>query len=296
MKLTSLSLLALLPFAPFARAQEADPKKAPVEAPIERLAAWPKPADKDQIIKDIERVVRMNVPEMAIQGAEQLVAAGASAVPFVLDRYAKEKAEDVQDRLHEILLQTTKPEHTRLLAKEFESKLPDARTFALWRVAAFPDPGVKAQAEAAWAKVVKQGERANPEERYSAALCAASAGSLVGLDVLFDACREAKMWDKRKTELRVALQGARGEDATAAAIAKLTDADRKQKVGVLRALAGCGTKSCVSRVKGFLDEEDNQIRIAAINALRGIVDGEPPIEDLSAFEAIETAKKWKARG
>jgi hypothetical protein len=35
--------------------------------------------------------------------------------------------------------------------------------------------------------------------------------------------------------------------------------------------------------------------VVTINALRGIVDGDGPLEQLSSFEAIEMAKKWKSR-
>ena len=44
-----------------------------------------------------------------------------------------------------------------------------------------------------------------------------------------------------------------------------------------------------------LDSDDNQVRVAAINALRGIVDGQGPLEELSVFGAIELAKTWRAR-
>ena len=44
-----------------------------------------------------------------------------------------------------------------------------------------------------------------------------------------------------------------------------------------------------------LDDDDNSIRVATINALRGMVDGDLPVEQLSVFEAIEMAKQWKSK-
>ncbi len=35
--------------------------------------------------------------------------------------------------------------------------------------------------------------------------------------------------------------------------------------------------------------------VGAINALRGIIDGDPPLDKLPVFEAIERADKWKSR-
>lgn len=266
----------------------------PAEKPVEKLAAWPKPVDKDVVQTDIERVVKAHVPEMAIQGRDGLIAGGASVVPFVLERYGREKNEEAQERLHEVLIGTTGPEQTRLLAKEFESKLLPVRVFALHRVAAFPDAGVVAAADKAWSRVVKAGDKADPDERYAAALCAASAGSVAGFDALFEACK-TKRWDEEKVEIRKALEGVRGKPATDLALAKLPQADRKTKVAVLRMLAGCGEKEQAGKLRGFLDDEDNAIRVAAINALLGMVDDKPPIENLAAFEAIEMAKEWKGR-
>jgi len=54
-------------------------------------------------------------------------------------------------------------------------------------------------------------------------------------------------------------------------------------------------EDAIAIVKPQLDNTDNSIRIAAINALRGIVDGDLPIANLPVFEAIELAKKWKTR-
>ena len=53
--------------------------------------------------------------------------------------------------------------------------------------------------------------------------------------------------------------------------------------------------SATGSIRRFLDHEDNQLRVEAINALRGIVDGEPPFENLLVFDAIEPAGKWKER-
>ncbi len=272
------------------------PKPAPegAEPAQEKLTAWPKPADKDVLLTDIERVIKAHVPEMAEQGHAGLVNEGAAAVPFVLDRYGKERNEEAQERLLNVLLEITAANQTRLLAKEFDDKLTPVRVFTLHRAAAFPDPGIAPAVEKAWARLEKAGDKADPDERYAAALCAASAGSIVGLDALFDAC-QSKRWDKEKREIRLALNGARGKPATDFALGKLEKADRKTKVAVLRMLAGCGEKAQAARLRLFLDDEDNAIRVATINALRGMVDGEPPIEDLAAFEAIEMAKSWKGR-
>jgi len=296
--LVVLTLATVLVLPPGARAEEPEaPRPAPAGArkrkPAEKLEAWPKPADKDAVLLDIERLCKSRTPEMGVQARESLELAGAAAAPFLLERLGKERDESAVKRLKEVLTAVTSEAHTRLLAREFESRFLPTRTYALWRASAFPDKEVRASAEAAWARVVKQAAKADAEERYAAALCAASTGSVVGLDGLYDAAE--KSWDRRGPELRAALEGVRGPEATALVVARLKGAERKQKVAVLRMLAGCGDRTALATVRPFLDESDNQVCVAAINACRGIVEGAPPQEQLPVFEAIETAKKWKER-
>ena len=274
-------------------AQPSSTAKARPKKQVEHLTEWPKPADKDALLVDVERLCKARTPEMGVQARDALEAAGAAAAPFLLDRLGRERDADASKRLKDVLLTVTNAAHTRLLAKEFESRNQPTRTFALWRAAAFPDKEIRPAAEAAWKRIEKQGAKADPDERYAAALCATSVGSTVGLEVLQESV--VKSWERRGVELRAALEGARGPEATKIVVAKLEGADQKQKVAVLRLLAGCGDASSLSSVKPFLDADDNQIRVAAINACRGIVEGLPPEEQIPVFDAIDTAKKWKEK-
>ena len=63
----------------------------------------------------------------------------------------------------------------------------------------------------------------------------------------------------------------------------------------LRMLAGCGEKARSRSLKPHLDDSDNTVRVAAINAARGIIDGEAPLDKLATFTAIEMALEWKKR-
>lgn len=269
------------------------PKVEKSKVAIERLKEWPKPADKSTLLTDVERLCKARTPEMGTQAHDALKACGASAVPFLLERYGKERDKDALERLREVLLETTDGAQTRLLAKHFTSKSTTERTFALWRTAAFPDPEVAAAANAALESVKKQGDKADPDERYAAALCAASAGSNQGIEILWDAA--LKDWDKHGVEIRTAVEPLRGAEATKWAIAKAEGGGLKEKLGTLHLLAGVGDRSSTSYARPFLDDSDNTLRVASINALRGIVDGDPPLEQLPVFEVIEMAKQWKLK-
>ncbi|MBK7877690.1 MAG: hypothetical protein IPJ77_18550 [Planctomycetes bacterium] len=296
----SLALVSALLSAPSALAQAGDPllrdpdKKTAKFDPskVTYLTAWPKPAKKDQLVTDIDRLVKASIPEMAEGGHQGIVAEGTAAVPFLLERYGKEKDEDVLKRVRDVLIEITKPEQARLLAQEFAHRDLLHRTFALWRCSAWPDAQIKPLAEVAWAKVVKQGEKADADERYAAALCATASGSMAAFEAVFEIAQ--KSWPKKGAELRVALEAVRGADATKLLLARL-GGERKPKIAALKMLAGCGDKSALGTLRPLLDDTDNEIRVVTINAFRGIVDGDAPLDQLSAFESIEMAKKWKER-
>lgn len=300
MKLAFALAFVALSLAPAAHGQAGDPllrdpgkKNVKFDASkVTYLTEWPKPKSKDQLITDIDRLVKASIPEMAVGGHAGLVAEGTAAVPFLLERYGKEKDEDVLKRVKDVLVEITAPEQTRLLAKDFAHRDLLHRTFALWRCAAWPDAQIKPLAEAAWAKVVKQGEKADADERYAAALCATASGSLAAFEAIFEIAQ--KSWAKKGAELRVALEAVRGPEPTKTLLGRL-GGERKPKIAALKMLAGCGDKSATGTLRPLLEDQDNEIRVVTINALRGIVDGDAPLDQLSAFESIEMAKKWKER-
>ena len=297
--LTALACLALAGPLP-----QDEPAPSPVDEAreeIERLEAWPEIPKKERktVRTDIDRLRKAHTEGMGEQAHEALIARGASIVPELLPKLGKEKDADALERMDVVLSAVIGPEHTRLLAKEFADKSQPVRTWALGAAARFPEPGFRAEAEKALAKLEKRLERvdektkADKAEHLAAALAATAAGSLEGLDYLH--VRARKGWGKYAGEMRVALEAARGAAATEAVAAHLAG-DRVDKVAALNLLSGCGSKAeAVPIIKPFLDDTDNSIRIAAINALRGIVDGDPPVDKLSVFEAIELANQWKAR-
>jgi hypothetical protein len=277
----------------------AAPLQEPVEQPddaVQRLAAWPEvPKERAQEVRsDVQRLRKAATEEMGTQAQAALTAAGAMVAPTLLDALGKERDEAARARIVAVLTAVTDARHTRLLAEAFDDRAQVVRTWALTRVAGFPDAGTRAPAEAALAAAakVREPERDDREEHLAAALAATAAGSLAGLEHLAE--RAQKVWGERGAAMRVALEAVRGPEATEIA-ARGLDGERVEMIAALHLLAGCGAPEVTARIKPLLDDGDNSIRIAAINALRGIVDGDPPLEKLPVFEAIEVAKGWKAR-
>jgi len=264
------------------------------ETPVERIEAWPVLAgqEKKQVQLEVDKLRKARTEEMAADAEAALVGGSAGAMPLLLLAYAKEKDDDARARVAAVMERMTDARHTRALALDFENKERGVRTWCLRRAAAFPDAGLREPAAAALAAVARAGDKADPEERYAAALCSVSTGAPEGLDVLREWAEGE--WPERGAEMLTALRAARGPAATERLVADLAG-ERKQLVAGLRLLSAAGDDSAVPAVAAYLDSDDNQLRVAAINALRGIVDGEGPMENLSVFRAIEIARTWKQR-
>jgi hypothetical protein len=291
--LLALALCFALSPAPVRAGGALDPSALALRAGDEHLDAWPKLPDADRTKKDIDRLRRASTPKMGEEALAALTADGAGVVPLLLPIYEKDRDEAVLGRVREVLDAVTGPPHTRLLAKEFAHRSGRVRVWALARAAACADKEVAPAAEEALTKARALGEKADPEELYLAALCATASGSLAGFDIVRK--RALERWNDSAKELRTALASVRGADASQRIAPALGQASRDEQLAGLRMLAGCGDPSSTSAVRPFLDSADNLLRIEAINALRGIVDGELPLDKLPVFEAIELADKWKMR-
>jgi hypothetical protein len=265
-----------------------------LDPPLERIEAWPEleGQERTQVQFEIDRLRKARTEEMAADSEAELIAGPVGAMPLLLAAHAKERDGGARARLELVMERMTDARHTRALALDFDHKDPGVRTWCLRRAAAFPDAGLREPAAAALAAVVGAGERADPEERYAAALCSVSSGSPEGLAVLRGWAESD--WPERGAEMLTALKAVRGPAASAQLVADLAG-ERKQVVAGLHLLSAAGDESAVGAVAPYLDSDDNQLRVAAINALRGIVDGEGPMENLSVFHAIELAKTWKQR-
>ncbi|MCA9002619.1 MAG: hypothetical protein KDB61_11900, partial [Planctomycetes bacterium] len=144
-----------------------------------------------------------------------------------------------------------------------------------------------------WAMANKEGSHWEEEDQYLAALCCAAAGSEAGLELLID--KACKKWGKVREELTLALPSLRSDDLTQRLIERFGNTERQAQVDCLRLLSLCGTPASFPYIKPLLDSGDGSIKKAAINACRGIVENLPPLGDISVFDSIELAKKWKER-
>ncbi|MEO0660505.1 MAG: hypothetical protein AAFZ87_03105 [Planctomycetota bacterium] len=290
-------------------------ERPPDGADDERADAWPDPADKGALADALNNLRKSKSDEQIAQWSGALVEIGPAAAPRLLSAMAREKSEVSRDRMAAVLDQVTAAEHTRLLAKEFGSKSIDVRLFVLRRVAELGDPGLREQAEKIWtraeadkverdakAKSKNKRKRKEPDpqevlEHQRAAVLVLACGSPASLDHLVELAG-SKDWNAWQSALvAAATHGAGANAELAPALAERLDPKKPRPVraGALRLLAHAGTEAETSAIARMLDARENNVKIAAINALRRIVDGAEPLEKVSTFDAIEKAKAWKQR-
>jgi len=299
MMLASLAAALILHLGPCPTAapQDAAPTTQSQKAPA-HLTRWPGLAKEQakEVVRAVAKLKKASSEAMLAAGLETLERAGAGAAPELLRALAKEKKEAPRARLIGMLEKLTGAEHTRLLSIYFKHKSDALRHWSLRRCALFPDPGTLKAAQKALQKALNPGKRkeVQPDEVFVAALAACAAGDLSAMEHL--EARAKKVWKIEAASIQRALSAVRGKAASTQLVSKLGSSDRKERLVALRFLTAAGVEAeCVDAISPFLDDQDNELLVAAINALRSIVNHEPPLPRLSAFDAITKAKEWKAK-
>lgn len=293
-----LSLLLLAPPPPLALAHAGAGARPSAEEP-ERLEAWPAPADAKALESEVLKLRKARTEEMERSAREALGALGAAAAPALLSALEHEKDAAARARVVEMLVACTDARHTRLLARELESRSGALRSFALARLAALPDAGLREAAGQALARAEKAADKAGPkdlearEERELAALFCAATGSGAGLEHVL--ARAERAWAEEQPRLRVALAPLKGSDAVGRLAAELEAKGRARKLAALRLLALCGDERALPALRPLLDATERDLQSATVDALRAIVDGEEPLGPIPVFELIEHLQRWKER-
>ena len=269
----------------------------------ERATEWPVSDDEAAIKRSVSKLRKAANPEMEAGGRAEIVASGAAAAPFMLRSLGKERGEDARERLTDALDSVTTAKHTRLLAKFFGNKSDAVRRYTMRRVAMLGDPGLRETAEELLTDL--EVRAADPKARKKvaeidldlAAILCVGCGSQAGLARVMTLA-VPKQWIKWRSTLRPVAASARaaGDEIGRAIAGTLLGAtDPSDRVAALNLLAYAGDDHLSRAVRPSLDAEENHVKVAAINALRMMVDGDPPLDRLSTFDAIERANKWKSR-
>lgn len=248
--------------------------------------AWPKllPARQEEFYAKLALYKRA-AADKAPQVGREIAAYGKGVVPLLLGALGKAEPE-ARPRLLTLLDALTDAADAGRLLKEGGSKTPLVRAYALRRASLFAGP----EHAAAFEKALADDDK---ENRFYASLGTSRGGSLAGLGNLVSEANAR--WDGQKKEILAAIGGIRGAEATKKLLSLIGPKEDDQALAALRLLGGAGDSSALTAIAPFLDSTNNRLKEEAVNALRGIVDRAPPLENLSVFDLIEQAKAWKAK-
>lgn len=298
--------LSAFPASSFGQEPDASPAVA-ASAANERTNVWPDVDSTEALRTSLAKIRKATSDEMERQGQAEIVVMGAGAAPLLLKALGKERSTDARKRIVTALDAVTTATFTPALAELFGEKKVNVRNYVLQRVAELGDPQQRETADGLWSDLQKQladkrkASKVDPGTVDATALLAFACGSPASAEHMIERAG-SKGFSKISDSLNAAAANARASgEAPSRAVAdalleSLTkDSPMKSRLGALRLLTFAGSEDDARKVAAQLDAAENQVKIAAINALRQMVDGDPPIKKLSAFDAIERAKKWKSR-
>ncbi|MBK8974563.1 MAG: hypothetical protein IPM29_01420 [Planctomycetes bacterium] len=280
-RLAAATLAALLPVAA-PGAQDPTPPK-----PDERPVAWPKLGANDELrIKRELRQLGDADPEVAAAAEAGLVEHGAGVAPYVIRRLDDTEVANVP-ALRRVLDTVVDWQYLPLVVKRADDKSVELRRWVVRWLA-------RAHDERAAAVLRAASTDADPQIAFCAVVGRLGLGDADALEPVLRACSGGD-WREQVSlcaEVLPAVRGARFADAL---IQRIADQDELTRVAGLRLLRYLAPASHARLVATFLNASEHGVKKAAINALRVIVDGAAPMEELSVFQAIDMANAWKER-
>lgn len=257
-------------------------KKQKVKKP-----AWPKlKFSKKSTAKDKINQLVAKKPEVREKAQAKILSYGAGVVPVLLAAYHDRQKQLLRDRIRPLLDELITKEYGPVLEVSTSDKNEVLMQFALEKLDSFQDPRY-----AAWFRHATRHK--NPAISDGAWYALARIGEQDSLQFLIEKAR--KSWSKEKAQILPVLGGLKGEKATDRMLALLGQKKLEDKLAALRLLHGVGTKRSANKVAAYLNSKHQVLKVEAVNALLGIMDGKKPHDHLSVFQSIDVVKKWKRR-
>ncbi|MEM7202345.1 MAG: hypothetical protein AAF628_18890 [Planctomycetota bacterium] len=256
----------------------------PAEASAPR---WPEleRKQKARITKLTKDLRQAKDPEVMAKLEADIADLGAAAAPRLLDLLSDYR-KNINPSLTRVLDSVTVAEHAPLLAQRASDKRVAVRRYVVQRLSGFGLPEM-----APIFREARKDEEADIAFQASIGLCAA--GDMDALPEIFERC--VGEWADIRERLAQPLEAIRGIKASRKVLALMRGDDDRRQIAGLRLLRLVGEKAVKGLIAPYLDTEVHGVKKEAINALRVVVDGEPPLDELSVFQAIEMAKTWKEK-
>lgn len=279
LSITTLPALVLLAAGPTAQ----DP--APTEPKPQ--VTWP-----ELSAADMERakvlVRRLDDEDQAAvdAAAADLAGLGAAVGPYLLARLA-DRRPTAPARLRAILHDVVEPAYAPLVAEKAASKAPLVREWVVEFLALRHDPRWRAP-------LAKAAKDKSPDIVLRAQLGLAGLKDTDALAAVFERFAEED-WREHAEFVARCLEPARSPEMAQWLVDHMPPDDEHARIVGLRLMRSLAPKEYAGVIATFLDAEQHAVKKEAINALRAVVDGDEPLENLSVFQAIDQAKKWRER-
>ncbi len=273
-------LSAILCAALFAGDAAAQSEERPQK--VEKLSEWPAlKKEQGDRARALMRQFGKKKQQLRDDAVSAMVQLGAGVAPLVVPKITDRPKNDNQ-HLFAVLDQVTDGRHAALLARELGRKSLELRRYLLRRLACMRDTDLE--------PVLKSAARdKDPEAAFFAALGLLALGSDAGLDAVLVAARE--QWSERREVIAAALTPARDARKGMLVWRRIGQARPTDQMAGLRVLRYLGAKEQKVMLRSYLESSDFAVKREAINLAR-VLHGEPPIEKLSSFQAINLAKQW----
>lgn len=256
--------------------------RAPEQQRPEKLTEWPelKKADRDRARASAKQL-RKTKEALRSAAVEKLVAMGAGVAP-VLIPLVSDRPQNVNASLFAVLDRVTDARHAALLGRESGRKSVAWRRYLTRRLAGLRDVELLPLLR-------KRFEDKDEDIAFYASLGALALGDDGGLDTVLKAARER--WTEQRELIAATLTPARSAAVGLKVWERIGAARPTDKMAGLRLLRYLATEDQKMLLRSYLESADFAVKRAAINAAR-VLHGEPALEKLSSFQAINLAKQW----
>ncbi len=275
---TSLLLLILALPSP-AQEEDAKPEK------------WPKLSDPERRrmrfqLRQLEGIDGSEAQQAKALQAEEVLSALGAGITLEVLRQLDSEDEDKVAALERVLDRVLSPEYGPLVARLVKRKESAVRIYAVSRLAR--------NHQQEMAPIFREALKDDEDDvQFYAALGLAGLSDMSAMKVVFDRCR--KDWSRFAGVIDEVLSPTRSAASADWVLAAMQPKDVRSQVVGLRLLRSLAPSTYKEKLQAYLDADQNAVKKAAINALRVVVDGDPPLEKLSVFQAIELAEKWRQR-
>ena len=252
------------------------------EPPAARPVEWPalKATDKDRVLA---LVGQFRKPDAALheQARAQLVAIGAGAAPLLMQQVS-DRDDVANAHVLEVLDAITTREHAPLLARETKKPRTALRRYLTERLCRFGD-----------ASLLPVFATLQQDSDAHTAFCARLALLAAGRkEALPEVLAHTKAnWPEVAPLLADVLAPVRSAPMGLMVFEAITKAPSPDQANGLRLLRHLMVKEQGMLLRSYLEASDHGVKREAINTAR-VVHGEPALDKLSVFQAIEMAKEW----